>query len=617
MGLELSRMIDAIPGLAWTALPDGRTEFINQRWCEYTGLSLHEALGLGWQGAIHPDDLAAVLKHWRSLREAERSGETVARLRRHDGQYRRFLMSIAPITDDSGRVVKWCGFNVDIEERLATQDADAHFTVAQRLSATGSFVSDLVADRHIWSDELYRVFERDPAMPPNLQAARDAVHPEDRESYDAQIARALAGHEIDFEFRIVTPRGAVKHLRASGRISERIEGRPVFMGAVQDVTQSKIAEAELRRAHHHLTEAQRLSKTGSFTADLASDEHTWSEEFYRICEFEPGSRITTQKLQDIVLPEDLPQFQGAIERAIAGEEPVFVFRIVTARGVLKYLRGAAHRLGQVSDRPVFIGAVQDVTESKVAEDALNKARSELTHVARVMTLGALTASIAHEVNQPLAGIITNASTCLRMLAADPPNVDGARATAQRTLRDGNRASEVIQRLRGLFARKQPTPEPLDLNDAAREVLALSSSELQGNRVVVRTELDPALPAVLGDRVQLQQVILNLILNATDAMKAVDDRPRTLLLTTANEDADQVRLSVCDCGVGLDEQNLGKLFDAFYTTKTGGMGVGLAISRSIIENHQGRLWASANEGPGATFSFSIPCRSGPAPTDTFV
>jgi signal transduction histidine kinase len=494
-----------------------------------------------------------------------------------------------------------------VEHESELDDPNAHFKVAQRLSATGSFVSDLVADRHIWSEELYRIFERDPALPPNLQSVRGAVHPEDRDAYDTQLARGFAGHELDFEFRIVTARGAVKHLRATGRVSERIEGRPVFMGAVQDVTRNKIAEAELRSAHDHLTEAQRLSKTGSFTSDLARDEHAWSDEFYRICEFEPDSMITTQRLQDIVLPEDVPVFQGAIEQAIAGNEPVFVFRIITARGVLKHLRGVAHRLAHIPDRPVFIGAVQDVTENKVAEDALNKARAELAHVARVMTLGTLTASIAHEVNQPLSGIITNASTCLRMLAADPPNLDGARATAQRTLRDGNRASEVIQRLRSLFAHRQPKTEAVDLNAAAREVLALSASELKDSRVAVRTELEEPLPAVTGDRIQLQQVILNLTLNAIDAMREVDGRPRDLLVSTRCEDTSRVRMSLCDSGVGIDPQSSEKLFGAFYTTKSQGMGIGLAISRSIIESHDGRLWAAANDGPGATFSFSIPCR----------
>jgi signal transduction histidine kinase len=223
-----------------------------------------------------------------------------------------------------------------------------------------------------------------------------------------------------------------------------------------------------------------------------------------------------------------------------------------------------------------------------------------------MTMGELTASIAHEVNQPLSGIITNASTCLRMLDADPPNVDGARQTAQRTIRDGHRASDVITRLRALFTKKDITIESVDLNEAARDVIALSLTELQRNQMILRSELADDLPLVAGDRVQLQQVILNLLRNGSDAMSEVADRPRQLIVRTERDQGDHVRLSVKDAGVGFGPQGLDKVFEPFYTTKNGGMGIGLAVSRSIIESHHGRLWATPNNGPGATFSFSIPC-----------
>jgi signal transduction histidine kinase len=311
-------------------------------------------------------------------------------------------------------------------------------------------------------------------------------------------------------------------------------------------------------------------------------------------------------IRDLVCAEDLPSFDAGIARSMNGAEFNLVFRIRTAAGNVKHLHVHAHVIRQVEGRPLFIGALQDVTQRVLAEQALSKARTELAHVSRVMTLGVLTASIAHEVNQPLAGIVTNAATCLRMLAADPPNVEGARATTQRTLRDGNRASEVIQRLRSMYSHKQPKYEALDLNDAAREVLALSMNELQRAHVILRTDFHEGLPAINGDRVQLQQVLLNMVLNAVDAMREVSDRPRDLLVATAREEPDSVRLSVCDSGIGIDPQTLEKIFDSFYTTKSAGMGMGLSISRSIIENHQGRLWAKANEGPGATFAFSLPC-----------
>jgi C4-dicarboxylate-specific signal transduction histidine kinase len=222
-----------------------------------------------------------------------------------------------------------------------------------------------------------------------------------------------------------------------------------------------------------------------------------------------------------------------------------------------------------------------------------------------MSLGALAASIAHEVNQPLAGIITNASTCVRLLTADPPNVHGALETARRTIRDGSRAADVIARLRALFGGKPVATETVDLNDATREVISLLSSDLQRSRVILRAELDDDPLFVTGDRVQLQQVILNLVRNASDAMSSVDDRPRELLVRTERDERDHVRLTVQDVGTGLDPTGVDRLFDAFYTTKNAGMGIGLSVSRSIVERHSGRLWAASNEGPGATFAFSIP------------
>jgi signal transduction histidine kinase len=223
----------------------------------------------------------------------------------------------------------------------------------------------------------------------------------------------------------------------------------------------------------------------------------------------------------------------------------------------------------------------------------------------VTSLGALTASIAHEVNQPLSGIITNASTCLRMLAASPPNIDGALETARRTIRDGNRASDVIKRLRAMFSKRDAITELLDLNEATREVVALALSELQSGSVNLRQELAKDLPLIKGDRVQLQQVILNLLLNSADAMKTITDRPKLLLIRTERAPEDHVRLTVQDTGVGLEPHRVDKLFEAFYTTKSDGMGIGLSVSRSIIERHHGQLWATANDGPGATFAFSIP------------
>jgi PAS domain S-box-containing protein len=311
---------------------------------------------------------------------------------------------------------------------------------------------------------------------------------------------------------------------------------------------------------------------------------------------------------DITVEEDRNLNWALIEELLEGKRRQFQIEKQYRRknGSTVWVRNSVSVVPGTERVPRFIMALsEDVTEQHEAKAALDKARSDLAQVARISTLNALTASIAHELNQPLSGVITNASTCTRMLAADPPNVEGARETARRTIRDGNRASEVVTRLRALFTKKETATESVDLNDATREVIALSSGELERNRVIVRTDLAGDLPLVTGDRVQLQQVILNLLRNASDAMSTIDDRPRELVIKTERSESDGVRLSVKDTGVGIDPQIEAKLFEAFHSTKDDGMGIGLFVSRSIMERHQGRLWAIRNQGLGATFILAIP------------
>lgn len=375
---------------------------------------------------------------------------------------------------------------------------------------------------------------------------------------------------------------------------------------MQDIRENTEVEQELLERLKRAEEALHLSRIGSFAWNAVTDKITWSEQLYRIFEFDPQQTVTLELIGTRVHPEDIPLLDDMTDRArSAASDFQYEHRLLMPDQSVKYLHLIAHGTRNENGEVEYIGAVQDVTSRRLSEEALGKARSELAHVARVMSLGALTASIAHEVNQPLSGIITNASTCMRMLEADPPNVDGARETVRRTIRDGHRAADVITRLRALFSSKDAANERVDLNDATREVIALSLSELQANRVILRVELANDLPAVTGDRVQLQQVILNLLRNASDAMSSVADRPRQLLIRTRQDGDGGVRLSVQDTGEGFEPEEINKLFNAFYTTKSDGMGMGLSVSRSIIEKHNGSLWATANDGPGATFSFSIP------------
>jgi PAS domain S-box-containing protein len=382
----------------------------------------------------------------------------------------------------------------------------------------------------------------------------------------------------------------------------------------QDITARKQAQAakdlrseeELRRSEASLAEGQRLSLTGTFSWSAATGEVAGSEQLHRIYGLEVGAPVTFDAIRGRVHPADVGLLDKMVEQARDGMNDFeWQYRLLMPDGSIRYVQAVAHATRDQDGQLEYIAAVQDITTRRMAEEALAKARSELAKVARVSSLGVLTASIAHELNQPLSGIITNAGTCLRMLDATPPNLEGARETARRTIRDGNRASDVITRLRTLFSKGELTLEVLDLNEAMREVIALSLSDLQRTGVAVRWELADDLPIISGDRIQLQQVVLNLIRNASEAMADLRDRPRHLLIRTERDGDERVRVSIRDAGVGVDPENLTRLLDAFYTTKTDGMGIGLSVSRAIIERHQGRLWAEPNDGPGATFSFSIP------------
>jgi PAS domain S-box-containing protein len=907
---EPSLVVDMLPGLVWTARPDGHVDFLNQPWCEYTGLRVGEGYGSGWQAAIHPEDRPELLERWRSVLLAGEASRMEARLRRFDGEYRWFAFRIRPLVDKSRKIVKWCGLNIDIEDRRRSEEdqrarEDHYRAIADSIPALIAFMTpagevesvnrhvleyfgatleelrgwtagdtihpddlpvataawqravdtgepydiehrmrradgiyrwfhvrglplrdaqgrvarwyvletdiddrkraeallagekrllEMVADGHSMSEILealcqfiestasgcycsvvlvspngerlehgaapslppsfitsiigrpvdvdsgpcamaaylneqviaadlasetrweahawcpmamahglhacwstpisstagkvlgaFAIYYDEPRMPtPQQQAlidqfthiasiaieraqseaalrrsearkaailnsALDCIVTIDHEGCITELnpaaertfgygrdevvgkqltdiiippalrekhRRGLAGYLTTGDPRVIGRRVEMTAIRADGSefpvelaISRiPLDGPPSFTGYLRDITERKQSEEKLRRSGAYLAEAQKLSMTGSFSWNVSADEHFWSDETFRIFEYDVSTKVSPQLILDRVHPQDVPLVRQMLALAADGKGFACECRLLMPSGSVKHLHIVAHGSRHQDGHLECIGAVQDVTKRRLSEEALGEVRSELAHVARVASLGALTASIAHEVNQPLSGIITNASTCLRMLAADPPNVDGARETARRTIRDGSRASDVITRLRALFGKKDPTNEPVDLNEATHEVIELVHSELQRSRAVLRLELGDEIPAVVGDRVQLQQVILNLIRNASDAMINIDDRQRELVIRTEREKDDRVRLSVRDAGVGFKPQDGDRLFDTFYTTKNGGMGIGLSVSRSIVESHCGRLWATSNDGPGATFSFSLPIRS---------
>jgi PAS domain S-box-containing protein len=500
----------------------------------------------------------------------------------------------------------------DITERKLAleklQERDELLDLAQKAARAMAFDWYIQSEVNTWSAEQEKLYGIVPGtFDGTFESWKKLIHPKDWPNVVKALKHAQETGVISAEYRVVWPDGSTHWLSANGQMFLDDAGQPYRMvGFTADVTQRKVVEEELRRSEAFLAEGQRLSLTGTFLWHPDNDEVVFSDEARRIFGFEPDKAVTLALIGSRVHPEDVAVMNEKIANARdLGIDQDFENRLLIPDGSVKYIHTIARCVQNEDGGLEYIGAIQDITERRLAEEELSHARAELAHVARVTSLGALTASIAHEVSQPLSGIITNASTCLRMLSADPPNVEGALETVRRTLRDGNRASDVIMRLRALFSKKQSIAELVDLNQATRDVIALSMAELQRRSVILRTKLAEDVPPVTGDRVQLQQVILNLVLNASDAMSEIDDRPRHLTIKTERYEPEGVCVTVQDAGVGIEPQGTDKLFEPFYTTKSKGMGIGLFVSRSIIEKHKGRLWASSNDGHGATFSFTIP------------
>jgi len=336
----------------------------------------------------------------------------------------------------------------------------------------------------------------------------------------------------------------------------------------------------------------------------------WSQENYRLFGFDPEGGIPSDEaFYQRIHPEDQDRVRREVflERPDEGSHFDVEFRIVLPDGAIKYVRSTGHPVRNISgDLLEYVGTSIDVTERKRADEErerLRQAQADLAHVNRVTTMGELTASLAHEVNQPIAAAITNANTCTRWLAADTPNLEEARAAAMRIVKDGTRAAEIIKRVRLLFKKGSPERELVDLNEVVRDMIVLLRSEVTRYSISVRTKLAADLPEVVGDRVQLQQVLMNLMINGIDAMRDVDG-PRELVVKSERGEDQQALVSVSDTGVGLPQQQVDQIFNAFFTTKSHGTGMGLRISRSIVESHGGRLWAAENSPRGASFYFTL-------------
>ena len=384
-----------------------------------------------------------------------------------------------------------------------------------------------------------------------------------------------------------------------------------YVGAVMDVTTTKQSEMKLRESEAYLAEAQRLSRTGSWAWSPTTGENRyWSDECFRLLGFDPADGMPPREsFIQRIHPEDRPIVAEKLERASRerGEYEVD-YRIIHPGGEIRNIHAIGHPvLGPTGDLVELVGSAIDVTERRQAEEErerLRQAQADLAHANRVTTMGELTASVAHEVSQPIAASLTNAKTCLRWLTGDNPNLEEAREATMRIVQDQMRAGEIISRIRLLFKKTTSQRELVDINEVIRETIILLQGETARYLISFATDLGADLPQVMGDRVQLQQVMMNLMMNGIDAMAGVEGA-RELAISTQRIKERELLVSVSDAGVGLPPVQANRIFDAFFTTKPHGTGMGLRISRSIVESHGGRLWADENVTRGARFHFTLP------------
>jgi PAS domain S-box-containing protein len=588
----------------------------------------HRMLGLDQEDAVPQQPLWDRVHHEDRDRVVEMVRHALREKTGFEGDYRvvlpggstRYVHSVGhTIVGDDGEAIELVGTHIDVtEQRLANEALQNAFDDIKKSEDRLRLVVDTIPAL-VWRARPDGVpdFLNQPALdytgisPDQIETGWPAAfHPDDKKGmlvkWSAIRASGMAG---ELEARLRRFDGEYRWFLFRGVPLRDEQGHIVkWYGSSTDIEDRRRAEEELRRSEAKLVEAQRVSQTGSFVRNVATGEYVGSQEFFRIIGYDPSRPVNFEMILDRTHPEDRALVKRAAERAVRAEEDIdYEHRFLMPDGSVKYVRIVAHAVRDQKEQLEFIGALVDITAAKQAEERLQKAQAELAHVTRMTTLGELTATIAHEVNQPLAAAVANAEAGLRWLDRETPDLVAARRSIEWVINDSCRASEVIRRVRTLAKKSGIERVPLDINEVVREAIVLVQRELSSQLISLRTELAPSLPMILGDRIQLQQVIINLVMNGIEAMHPITHGQRKLVIRSDQDDTHHLRVSVTDCGVGISPETANRLFNAFFTTKSSGMGMGLSICRSIVEAHEGRLSASPNEGPGATFQFVLPSR----------
>jgi PAS domain S-box-containing protein len=565
-----------------------------------------------FQEMIHPEDQEFLLQATQEVRGGGHP-DIEFRIVRPSGEVRIVHSQGAVFRDVSGQPRRRFGTVQDITDRKRADQAlkrsEFYLGEGERLAHMGSWAFNPSGFFDYWSQGLFQIYGLDPQRSaPTLEQYLATLHPQDRESMAETIKMMIAEHcGCDAKNRIIRSDGEQRYIRCFGIPVLEGEVLKGFLGTAIDITEQELLTQELERRQAYLSEAQKLTQTGSW-AWRVSDRRALhlSAESYRIYAINPDQGATWENRAERIHPDDRDKWKNMIERAIQERSDYDIeFRIIWPNGTVKWLHTVGHPIFSASgDLEQFVGSSTDITERKSAEQEHEKLRqleADLAHINRVSMLGEMAASLAHEIKQPIAAAITSANTCIEWLAHEPPNLDRARAAAARIDKYGNRATEIIDRIRSFYRKAPLQRELVDVHQIIHEMLTLLKGEADRFFVAIHTELAAELPQITAERVQLQQVFMNLMLNAIEAMT---DSGGELTVKSELQES-QIEFSVSDTGVGLPMEKMDQIFSAFFTTKPQGSGMGLAISRSIVESHGGRLWATANDKRGATFHFTLP------------
>ena len=566
---------------------------------------------------IHPDDRERV---FREADAAARSGVPATaehRVVRPDGEVRTVQGLGTVKRDAAGVACEMFGTVQDITDRKRAEEAlrrsQFYLGEGERLAHMGSWAFN--ESGHYWSDELYKIYGLDPKYgAPTVEQYLALVHPQDRASIAESINLMLEEHRgFDRIERIVRPDGQLRYLRA---VAVPVVEQGVFkgfIGTTMDVTDQELLTQELRRERAYLAEAQSLTHIGSWAANFHTGRsYHRSDEVYRLHGFEPTEiSLEIAKFWETVHPDDEAAVRAVIADAIQARTDYDIpeFRIRLPDGSIRYLRTIGHHIpsGEMGE---YVGITMDITDRKRAEaerERLHQLEADLARVNRVNMMGELAAALAHEIKQPITASITSANALLRWLAHDPPELDRARAAAFRIEQDANRAANVIDNLRSFYKTGTPAERKIiDVKEIIQEMTGLLKGEADRRAITIYSELEADTPNILVNPVQLQQVFMNLMLNAIEAMK---DTGGDLTIRSGRNSEGRLCVSISDTGIGLPAGSAEKIFDPLHTTKPQGTGMGLTITRSIVESYGGRVWASANQGMGATFHFILPCEPG--------